>query len=201
MNNRPRLAQVLWNVSEGHQEQGDKSQARYFASRALSIYAGMDEAQITARAQARYGQMLVGQENFTLAEPQLIVALTTALNLPDALAAAEAAISLSLIYKHPGDTAKEQRFAEDGLHYAQQSGSSLSKGQAEARLADFYLSQNETAKAAEYFTQAIAALEQAQAYQPLGKVCFEYARTLNQVGRHSEAAGLFQKAFEYQSKR
>jgi tetratricopeptide (TPR) repeat protein len=143
----------------------------------------------------------VEQENFALAEPQLIAALNSALNLPDALAAAEAAINLSLVYKRAGNVEQEKIFAEDGLHYAEQSNNPLSKGQAEARLADFYLSRNETAKAAEYFTQAIAALEQAEAYPILGKVCFEYARTLNQLERHSEAATLFEKAFVYQSKR
>ncbi len=201
MGDRQRLAQSFWNLSQRYYDEGSMSQARHFASRALTLYEEMDELKIAARVKAKYGLILNERSDFKLAETHLTEALALSRQINDPVAASVAAVNISLVYREAGRPDDEQRYAEDGLRYAEDSGEDLYVGQALARLANVQLSRDNAERAAEYFDRAVKALEVVAAYDILGKVCFEYARTLSQLHRDKEAAVLFEKAYLFQTGR
>ena len=201
ISDRPRLAQAFWNLSQRYHDEGDLGQARHFASRALTLYEEMDEQRISARVKAKYGLILNERNDFKAAEGHLGDALELARQIGDPVAASVAAVNLSLVYKEAGRTDEEQSFAQEGLRFAEDSGEELYVGQALARLANVSLSHNDAEHAAEFFDRAVKALETVEAYDILGKVCFEYARTLSQLHRDKEAAILFEKAYLFQTGR
>lgn len=198
---RPRLAMAFWNLSQRYRDEGDIGQARHFADRALTIYEEMDELKISARVKANYGLILNERSDFNQAERYLTEALDLASQIGDPIAASLAAVNLSLVFQQAGNLDEELSYAEEGLRFAEDSDEALYTGQALARLATVHLSRNQAEQAAEYFERAVNALESVEAYDILGKVCFEYARTLSQLHRDKEAAILFEKAYLFQTGR
>jgi tetratricopeptide (TPR) repeat protein len=196
------LAQKLWDLSQRYSQAGDSQHTRFFASRALQVYSELDAEHIQARVEARYGFLLSVQ-----GEAHLQQALLHGKELLDPLTAAEAAINLSALHPesvtgsintNTNATTEEQRYAEEGLFYAEQSGHKLYIGQALARLAEIYFNRNEFETALGYFERALNLLEQVNTGQVLGKVYTGYARTLAKLQRADEAVQAFEQAWQYQ---
>jgi tetratricopeptide (TPR) repeat protein len=197
------LAQKLWDLSQRYSQAGDSQHSRFFASRALQVYSELDAEHIQARVEARYGFLLSAQ-----GEAHLQQALLHGKELLDPVTAAEAAINLSALHpesatgsntiNNSGAATDEQRYAEEGLFYAEQSGHKLYIGQALARLAEINFNRNEFEAALGYFERALSLLEQVNAGRVLSKVYTGYARTLAKLQRASEAVQAFEQAWQYQ---
>ncbi len=226
LSNMERQADLFWKVSTIRGEEKNYSAGMAAAVKALSLYEGLDNLQMVARMESRYGNILLDMGDTAAAEEYLERSLNLAESLNSEMDRAVALTNLARLSMKKGDLEGAQSRADEAVELARSvarrgeqkakgkaaKGSSTiarSRGAATSVLAGCLALSGEIAsqredeqRADELFKEAINSLPASSEGSELGSDIYQrYAGVLAGRGQHEQASRYFEQAYRAVSRR
>lgn len=192
------FAERYMEISQHYKESGKLAMAREYAMRSLAVYEMRDEQRLVGLTHQRLGKALEKQSELDAAEQEYRRAISIERELNDEISASTCHTCLAELLLKRGEVEQAEAEAQEALNFARISGDPQTQGQALIALAQICHQKLDYAAADEYFTQALALLDEAQAHEIAASAYFRYANLLEERGEVQRSLSAIKRAYEHQ---